>query len=200
VHTLAFGNEPRPEAVPEAADPMFLALGRLVPHKRIDLLLDIWEHVRPATGGTLVIAGDGPERVRLERRAGEGVVFTGYVDEAEKHRLLGRAWLLLHPALHEGWGVAVMEAAAEATPTIGFDVIGVRDTVRPGSTGRLADDPTQFAKHWIDLTMDAAERARLGQGALAWARQGSWDHTIDQFLDVLQLSVASRSAAQTRRR
>ena len=50
-------------------------------------------------GGTLVIAGDGPERQRLEAMAVPGVIFTGRVSEEEKHRLLCAAWLLLHPAM-----------------------------------------------------------------------------------------------------
>ena len=46
---------------------MFLALGRLADYKRIDLLLRLWGRVRPVVGGTLVIAGDGPERSQASR-------------------------------------------------------------------------------------------------------------------------------------
>ena len=49
--------------------------------------------------------------------AGPGVEFTGHVSEAEKHRLLCAAWLLLHPSAVEGWGLVVTEAAARGTPT-----------------------------------------------------------------------------------
>jgi glycosyltransferase involved in cell wall biosynthesis len=198
LHTITLGTEPVSEVVPEDPERMYLALSRLVPHKRIDVLLDIWEQVRPRIGGTLVIVGDGPERAHLERRAGDGVCFTGFVDESEKQRLLGRAWLLLHPALHEGWGVVVMEAAAAATPTIGFDVVGVRDSVRHGTTGLLAETVTQFAQCWIDLATDPVERARLGEGARAWAHHVSWDRAIDQFLDVLHASVGHAATGRPR--
>ena len=68
----------RPDPLtPRSPEPMFLALGRLTEYKRIDLLLRLWRRVRPVTGGTLVIAGDGPERQRLEAMAGPGVVFAG---------------------------------------------------------------------------------------------------------------------------
>lgn len=96
-------EEPGPRAE-RSADPLFVAVGRLVEYKRIDLLLRLWERVRPVTGGRLVIVGDGPERGRLERIAGPGVEFAGHVSEAEKHRLLCAAWLLLHPSAVEGWG------------------------------------------------------------------------------------------------
>src|SRR5437764_13491336 len=57
-------EDPGPLA-PKAPKPLFVAMGRLVEYKRIDLLLRLWERVRPVTGGRLVIVGDGPERARL---------------------------------------------------------------------------------------------------------------------------------------
>ena len=61
IRTVVMGTE-EVAAGAESETPTFLALGRLVPHKRVDLLLEIWERVRPVVGGTLVLAGDGPER------------------------------------------------------------------------------------------------------------------------------------------
>ncbi len=125
---------------PRSAEPLFLALGRLTEYKRIDMLLRLWERVRHVVGGKLVIAGDGPERSRLEAMAGPGVVFTGRVSEEEKHRLLCSAWLLLHPALIEGWGIVITEAAIRGTPAIGFDVPGLRDSVVNGQTGAAGQE------------------------------------------------------------
>jgi glycosyltransferase involved in cell wall biosynthesis len=190
IHTVTMGTEPAAPVTSEDPAPLFLSLSRLVPHKRVDLLLELWDEVRPRTGGTLVIAGDGPERARLERAAGAGVLFTGFITEAEKQALLARAWMLVHPALHEGWGIVVMEAAAVGTPTVGFDVVGVRDSVHHGRTGLLADSNRAFVQHWVDLATDTARRAELGRGARAWAQEQSWDRAVDQFLDVLELAVA----------
>ena len=117
---------------PRSAEPLFLALGRLTEYKRIDMLLRLWERVRHVVGGKLVIVGDGPERPRLEALAGPDVIFTGRVSEDEKHRLLCSAWLLLHPAMIEGWGIVITEAAIRGTPAIGFDVPGLRDSVVNG--------------------------------------------------------------------
>ena len=61
IRMLNNGVAPRPPD-PRSAEPMFLALGRLADYKRIDLLLRLWDRVRPVVGGRLVIAGDGPER------------------------------------------------------------------------------------------------------------------------------------------
>ena len=118
---------------PRSPEPLFMALGRLTEYKRIDMLLRLWERVRNVVGGKLVIVGDGPERSRLEALAGPGVIFTGRVSEEEKHRLLCSAWLLLHPALIEGWGIVITEAAIRGTPAIGFNVPGLRDSVVNGA-------------------------------------------------------------------
>ncbi len=132
IRLICSGVEPGPPPAPRSPEPLFLAFGRLAEYKRIDLLLRLWDRVRQVTGGRLVIAGDGPERERLESLAGPGVEFTGRVSEEEKHRLMSAAWLLLHPARIEGWGIVVVEAAVRATPAIGFSVPGHRGRVRLG--------------------------------------------------------------------
>ena len=120
---------------PKSITPLFVALGRLVGYKRMDLLLRMWHSVRPLTGGKLVIIGDGNDRSRLQRLAGNDVEFVGYVDEEEKTPLLSQAWALLHPAAWEGWGLAISEAGTRATPAVGFDVRGVRDAIVDGVDG-----------------------------------------------------------------
>lgn len=168
----------------ESAEPLFLFLGRLVPHKRVELALEAWGQVRPKVGGRLVIAGDGPERGRLEAMAGEGVSFAGQVSDEEKGRLLEQAWVLVHPALIEGWGLVVLEAAARHTPALAFDVLGLRDSIVPGRTGLLASSPADFAEKWIALAGDPERRLRLGTAARARAGELSWSATVERFLAV----------------
>ncbi|MGW7486769.1 glycosyltransferase family 4 protein [Streptomyces sp. NPDC054786] len=175
--------EPGP-LVPKAPEPLFLAMGRLVEYKRIDLLLRLWERVRPVTGGRLVIVGDGPERARLAATAGPGVTFTGRVSEEVKHQLLCSAWLLLHPSLVEGWGLVVMEAAARRTPAIGFDIPGLRDSVEDGTTGLLARGESAFAAHWCALALSARRRHALGDAAQRRAARFRWSHTVHSFRSV----------------
>src|SRR5258708_36055706 len=54
---------------PRSPEPMFLSFGRLTDYKRVDILLKLWQRVRPGTGGTLVIAGAGPARPRAQAMA-----------------------------------------------------------------------------------------------------------------------------------
>ena len=176
-------EEPGPRA-PRSVEPLFVAVGRLVEYKRIELLLRLWERVRPVVGGRLLIVGDGPERERLERLAGPGVEFTGHVSEARKHELLCAAWLLLHPSAVEGWGLVVTEAAVRETPAIAFDVPGLRDSVVDGVTGVLARGESSFAAAWCALALSERRREGMGKAACDRAGRYRWDRTVRQFRSV----------------
>jgi glycosyltransferase involved in cell wall biosynthesis len=169
---------------PRSPEPLFLALGRLTEYKRIDLLLKLWERVRHVVGGKLVIAGDGPERSRLEALAGPNVIFTGRVSEEEKHRLLCSAWLLVHPALIEGWGIVITEAAIRGTPAVGFDVPGLRDSVVNGETGLLVKTEGQFASAWASLALDRQGAEAMGLAARERAERLHWSEAVEGFAHV----------------
>ncbi len=181
--------EPDP-LTPRSAEPLFVALGRLTEYKRIDLLLRLWDRVREVTGGQLMIVGDGPERARIEALAGPGVVVTGKVSEEEKHRLLCSAWLLLHPALIEGWGIVIAEAAIRGTPAIGFDVPGLRDSVVSGQTGLLVQNEGQFASAWASLALDHRTREEMGRSARLRAERLHWSAAVEGFAEVADEAIA----------
>jgi glycosyltransferase involved in cell wall biosynthesis len=190
IRQVCNGVEPPQPLTPRSPEPMFLALGRLEDYKRIDLLLRLWERVRHVVGGQLVIAGDGPERARIEALAGPGVVVTGRVSEEEKHRLLCSAWMLLHPAMIEGWGIVITEAAIRGTPGIGFDVPGLRDSVVDGETGVLVRSEGQFASAWASLALDHRTREALGRAARERALRLHWSAAVEGFANVADEAIA----------
>jgi glycosyltransferase involved in cell wall biosynthesis len=175
-----------------SSEPLFLALGRLVPYKRLDVLLRIWQTVHAEVGGRLVVAGDGPERPRLEQIGGEGVDIRGRVSEEEKQSLLRSSWLLVHSALHEGWGMVVSEAAHAGTPTLAFDVPGIRDSVFQGETGVLVSSESEFAAEWIALARDPERREKMGAAATLRAQEVPWEATVDTFLSVIEEAIQRR--------
>lgn len=196
IRLLFNGVSPPEQVAPKSPEPLFLALGRLSAYKRVDILLRLWERVRPAVGGRLVIAGDGPERPRLEAMAGADVEILGHISEAEKNRLLGAAWMLLHPALVEGWGLVVTEAAIRGTPTVGFDIPGLRDSVVPKETGLLAGTEGAFASAWASLALNDARRARMGEAAARRARELTWNATVERFQAVAREALLVRGGAR----
>ena len=195
VTVVEMGVSPPPLGVEQSPSPRFVVLGRLVAHKRVERAIELWEQVRPHTGGELVVVGDGPLRSQLEARAGEGVRFTGFVDDASKGRELSSAWLLVHPAHHEGWGMVIMEAAAAGVPTLAYDVDGVRNSVVDGVTGVLAQSDDDFVAAWIRLATDAVERRSLGDAAVARAGGMTWDHAVSGVEAVLAAACRPRTGS-----
>jgi glycosyltransferase involved in cell wall biosynthesis len=175
----------------EAPEPLFVGLGRLVPHKRFELAIEAFNQIQPLVGGRLVIAGDGPDRTRLLDMAGPGVEVPGRISDADKHDLLRHAWLMVHPASHEGWGLVITEAAAHGTPSLAFRVPGLQDSVVDGMSGVLVDHPEELAETWLRLARDPAERARLRHGARRRAAACSWEATVDRFEEICEEAVQS---------
>ncbi len=196
IHTVLLGaTVDLPETQAErSAEPMFVALGRLAPNKRLDLLLDHWTRVAPQTGGRLVIIGDGPRREHLAERirtepALENVELAGKVSEARKAELLQQAWLLLHTADHEGWGLAILEAALCRTPALAYNVPGVRDAVQQDVTGVLVDTDDAFVDRWVALARDAERRAAMGAAAAVRAATFTWDRSVEEFVAALESAI-----------
>lgn len=119
-------------ATPLSSSPRrgFLAIGRLVPYKRFDLLIE----AANTLGFPLSIAGTGRELARLQKMAGPTVRFLGFVPEEDLHSLYAKAEALLFPQ-EEDAGIVPLEAQACGTPVIAYGAGGVRDTVIDGTTG-----------------------------------------------------------------
>jgi glycosyltransferase involved in cell wall biosynthesis len=173
-------------------NPSLLVLGRLVPHKRVEIAIRALAHMSVThPTAELVVAGQGwwvdPLRAEAERLGvADRVRLAGFVSEAEKHDLLARSWLHLVPSLKEGWGLSVMEAAAHGTPSVAFrHAGGVAESIVDGQTGQLAEDEEEFFAHCHALIDDNALRIELGAAARAHAGSFSWDETGKRFAQVL---------------
>ena len=57
----------------------------------------------------------------------------------EKYDLLARAHILINPSIREGWGLVVIEAASVKTPTVGYNVPGLKDSIKDNETGLLSN-------------------------------------------------------------
>jgi glycosyltransferase involved in cell wall biosynthesis len=173
--------------------PSVVILGRLVPHKRVDFAIDTLASLRERFPTlTLDVVGSGYWQDALRdhaRRLGVAgaVRFRGFVGEATKHRLLAEASVNLMPSLKEGWGLAVVEAAAQGTPSVAFRAAGgTAESVVHGETGLLADDPAQFTEHVALLLGDPALRDEMGAAARRHARRFTWTATGEQFRVVVE--------------
>lgn len=121
-------------------DDYYVIVGRLVPYRRIDLLIEAFNKM----GRRLLIAGSGRDRERLEALAGPTIEFLGYVPDADLPDLLARAQAFMFPG-EEDFGIAPIQAMAAGRPVIAFAAGGALDTVIPGETGVLFTEQSAAA-------------------------------------------------------
>jgi glycosyltransferase involved in cell wall biosynthesis len=185
-----------------APEPEFLSVGRLKRYTRIDHALEALALLAGrGVRARLVIAGRGDDEPRLRQRVqqlglGGQVSFAGFVSEAEKRRLLRRAWATVQPSPKEGWGITNIEAAACGTPTLASDSPGLRESVVHDSTGLLYPhgDIAALATAMQRLAGDRSETERLGRGALAFAAGFTWERAAE--LTEAHLAEVLRRAAR----
>jgi glycosyltransferase involved in cell wall biosynthesis len=184
-HDGPAGPEP---VAPRSARPMMVVLGRLVPHKRVELAIEALAALRPELPElSLVVIGHGYWQSTLHELAerlgvASSVLFTGHVDDAYKHELLAEAWVHVMPSLKEGWGLAVVEAAAHGTPTVAFAAAGgTLESVSDGVTGVLVEDRAELVAAVRRLLVDAELREEYGRAAQKHAAGFTWAHAVAAF-------------------
>jgi glycosyltransferase involved in cell wall biosynthesis len=205
IHDVTVVRNGTPEApagrLPRAPTPRLCVLARLVPHKQIEHAIDVVAALRvEGVDVNLDLIGDGWWRDQLEAHvartdATSYVTFHGHVDADRRSDLLGQAWLMLLPSVKEGWGIAVLEAAAQGTPTVAYAAAGgVRESVLDGQTGRLVDGPSGLLTAVRDLLDDRDELARLGTAARAHSERFTWVASAEAFDAACRASVGKGPA------
>jgi glycosyltransferase involved in cell wall biosynthesis len=171
----------------------------LVPHKRVEVVLEAWRSVVNQVPGRLLIAGDGPELDTIRRAARdiEGVEVLGRVTEEEKYRLLREAWALVCASHHEGWGMTILEAASVGTPSLAVAVPGVRDAVIDGVTGVLVPDqpddlPATLADAWLEFASGLQALTAMGEAARKRAEAMDWATAVDRWASLVSDVAAGR--------
>ena len=162
----------KPLPIPLRTPIKAITVGRLIPLKRVDKLLEALEKI-PELG--LVVVGDGPERPRLERMAqdlgvSDRVYFSGQRSKRETIGLMAACDFFILNSTHEGLPHVVLEAMALGLPVVATAVGGTPEVVRDGETGilvptvdgglagvlkrvvndyELRQSLSQTARHWV---------------------------------------------------
>ncbi len=166
------GPQTHPPGTPAAGGPVVITAARLHPEKGILLLLHAAQALLKSFPHLqVIIAGDGPQRSQLKRRAEQlgispAVTFCGQLTEGELAALLARADLFAFPTTrNEGLPLAVLEAMAAGLPVVAANLPGVTDAVRHGSEGLLVppQDPALLAAAISDLLHDPVRAAAMGR-------------------------------------
>ena len=170
-------------------DDTYLCLCRLVPYKRVDLVIEAFNR----TGLPLLVVGDGPERQRLQALAGPTVTLLGRQDAEVVNGLLERCRAYVFAGL-EDFGIAPVEAMAAGAPVIGFGGGGLLDTVRCLSQGIAKPTGLLFPEQGVSSLVAALEHFHQGklwrqcppQRQRAWAERFSAVQFRQRFAGVLE--------------
>jgi len=201
---------PTTDILPQATPPVkkipqgrILFVGRLTDVKGADYLIRAVPQAASKIGRPLMltIAGDGPERPKLQHladRAGINAEFAGWLQTDRKLDLLRHADLLAVPSLWpEPFGLVGIEAGCIGLPAVGYAVGGIPEWLKPGQSGEVApgDPPTVegLAEAIVRALADPEHYARLCRGA--WETASGF--TLDAHLAWLEpvLSAAQHTPA-----
>jgi glycosyltransferase involved in cell wall biosynthesis len=173
----------------EARQPPLVFAGRLLTHKRLDVLLEAVAGLAATPGmpggPLLTIFGEGPDRARLESLAATlGVAarvrFRGHVAASDEvWQALGGARIAVQPSAREGFGLFPLEAMAAGVPVVhcASSESAVAELVRHGIDGlATAPDPGALGAALVALLHDEPRRRALGTAACT--RAAAYDHSV----------------------
>lgn len=110
----------------------FLIVSRLTRSKKVERAIEAFNKL----GFSLIVVGDGPERMRLEKRSEKNIRFVGFVGDEELAKLYVSARAIIFPS-EEDFGMVAAEALSFGTPVIAYEYGGIREILSPGKTGEL---------------------------------------------------------------
>ncbi|TSC88553.1 MAG: Glycosyl transferase family protein [Microgenomates group bacterium Gr01-1014_7] len=176
-------------------EPTLIFLGALSRDKGIEDALEVFSILSTKTKWKFWVVGKGDEnylkRLKLlckELNIEQRVAFYGFVEENRKFELLSKAHLLINTSVREGWGLVVIEAASVATPTLAFNVPGLRDSIKDGITGLLCKNRNNVElADLIKKTLSNEENLdKLSKNAYKWSKKFSWEKSVKKSLTLIE--------------
>lgn len=166
-------------------------IGRMVPEKGAGVLLEAVPQLLKRHNVRVVLAGSGPMRPELERRAAEmglkdRVHFAGFIDDSMARALYRYADVAVVPSTYEPFGIVALEAMAAGAPLVASDVGGLTDIVEHGVNGlkALPGNVSSLTEQIDRLLADRPLARRLAGEALRQVRERySWEEVARSTLD-----------------
>lgn len=177
----------------------FIFVSRIVKMKGIEDVIKAFLKIKSEKiDARLWIVGDGEEGYisklknivkanGIEKR----VTFFGRVSNKTKLELMKKSHLLLHASVREGWGLVVLEAASQGTPTIAYDISGLKDSIKNGITGITLkrNTPEELAKEALLLIRDKIKYKTFQENGISWAKSLRWEDATRASLKMIEEAI-----------
>lgn len=201
---------PGGEAGAQSGGPVIAFLGRLVPEKGVQALIEALPAIREHHPQVeLAVAGRGPYEEGLKRLAWEKGVedcvnFIGFVDDEGRNSLLARAAVAVFPSIYEPFGIVALEAMAAGTPVVVSETGGLSEIISHGIDGLKAPPGNSglLARYVIDLLSHPDRARRLSRNAYRKVLgRYSWDQiasdTARTYIDVTGRAAGRKNLRNT---
>jgi N-acetyl-alpha-D-glucosaminyl L-malate synthase BshA len=193
----------RARLCPPECQAVVMHVSNFRPVKRVDVVLEIFRRIRLRLRARLVMIGDGPDRLGLERRTQESgladdVEFV--TDQQDLVPWLSAADLFLLPSSQESFGLAALEAMSCGVPVVASRTGGVPEVIADGVTGVLRDpdDVDGMSEAAIALLTHEGRRRDIGTAAaLDVQRRFSEDIIVPQYEQYYEEVLARRTVTLT---
>lgn len=199
IHIISEGIEIQPvenlDAVVKYDQPTILSFGSIRQMKRTSEIIKAFEAAKKEISDLrLIVAGDassiyGRKVLQMIKRSpyAGSMEYLGLVSKEKKIELMQKSHLLCSTSVKEGWGLVVTEANSQGTPTVVYNVDGLRDSVRDGETGIVCAEntPEMMAKNIIGLLKDAQNYQRLRQNSWKWSKEINFEKSFNDFSSVI---------------
>lgn len=179
-------------------EPLIVFLGRLIPRKGADLLIDAFAQICRQSGQLAIAGPEGESGYRelLEEHARESgvesrVIFTGPLYDDEKQSLLADADLFVLPSRYENFANAAAEAMACGVPVIVSDACGIRSLVSDRAGLVIAPEKDALAAAVAKLLSDKTLYSRFKAGCRSVAEQLNWNRLTEKMEGYYQEALAS---------
>jgi len=168
-----------------------LYVGRLVPEKNLDLLLEMLAVLTPsdAKRWRMIMVGDGLDRDKLRRAAESSfpgrVIFLGHISDRESLAdLYANCDAFIHPNPKEPFGIAPLEAMASGLPLVAPNSGGVLAYANSENSWLAPAEPEAFARAVFSIFEDSYRREQKIASALETAAELSWEKAAARYLDL----------------
>lgn len=175
-------------------------IGRLEKRKGLKYLLDAFELIQKVHPKyRLVIAGDGPDREKLEDQVKDNkiknVKFLGYIDEKTKQKLFQESEIFCSPALYgESFGIVLLEAMASGCVVVAGNNAGYESVMKGSGQISIVNpkDTKQFARTLLLLASDMGLRRHWKKWAQEEVKQYDYAKVVDQYVKIYEAAYAKK--------